>query len=64
MFEKIINENVDYICYPCGDYNEDTVKIVTELNIKYGFISYPNKNESRFSLGRVDCIDVLKNLNV
>lgn len=62
--ENIINKDIKYICYPCGDYNSDTISILKEFGIKYGFVSFPNKNENRFTLGRVDCVDVLKELRV
>ncbi len=35
--EDIIKQNVISMSHPCGSYNQDTLKVLKELNIKIGF---------------------------
>jgi peptidoglycan/xylan/chitin deacetylase (PgdA/CDA1 family) len=65
QLEKLINNKIYTLSYPCGRYNIDTFKICKQINIKYAFISYlkeidlENKN---FLIQRIDSTDVLNDL--
>jgi len=42
---SIISEKPKTVAYPCGSYNDDTLKIMKDLNIKLGFRKDHFKNE-------------------
>lgn len=54
--EKLLNRKINYIAYPYGEYNENTIKAARESGYKlafsteYGFI---DKNDNIYSLGRI-----------
>lgn len=52
------------ICYPYGGFNEDTIEVVKNLNIKLGFTVIPEiaevSYESRFLISRLDTNDISK----
>lgn len=60
-----INSNYLSICYPFGGYNNDTLKLVDNNNIKVGFTTqvgvYDNNNYNKFTLPRMDTNDFPKN---
>ena len=61
---NLIEENLISIAFPYGSFNEDTIKIMKELNIKYGFkVNDQNTNiktENIVLINRIDCNE-LKN---
>lgn len=62
--KKIIkNQNINSLSYPCGSYNQDSVKILKKLNIDYAFrntnLQMKHKyeiNNKNFFIGRVNHI--------
>lgn len=59
---NLLENNLLAIAYPYGIYNEDTIKILKELNIKYGFKASITNEESSFEINRIDC-NILKEVN-
>lgn len=47
---KLINKKIETMAHPCGDYNNDTLKILNEMDINIGFRSNMSINEIRSSL--------------
>ena len=48
------------VAYPYGDYNDDTLDICEEIQIKVGFIDNRNNTTPQFpklTLPRIDCND-------
>ncbi|OON96941.1 MAG: hypothetical protein ATN31_08935 [Candidatus Epulonipiscioides saccharophilum] len=62
ILQDITNQSIYIISYPCGRYNNDTINVLKDLNILYGFISSPSTNTSQYSIGRIDCAIVLQAL--
>ena len=65
FLEKLLNKKVDYIAYPYGDYNGDTLKIVKELGIKMGVLAsgpWAFKKDGEFLYRRV-YISSLRDMN-
>jgi hypothetical protein len=54
--EASCNRIVDMIAYPYGNYNDVTLSVAEELNIKAGFITAEravNNADQRLELGRI-----------
>lgn len=54
--EKILNRKINYIAYPYGVYNENTIKAVKESGYKLAFsteFGFIDKNNNIYSLGRI-----------
>lgn len=47
---KLINKKIETMAHPCGDYNNDTLKILNEMDINIGFRSNMSIDEIRSSL--------------
>lgn len=63
--ETIFGKNQIYsMAHPCGSYNDDTLKVLKELNIKIGFKSNMNTkiNESNLEIPRQDHANILSKL--
>lgn len=52
---KLAENDLLSIAYPFGLYNEDTFKVLKELNIKYGFKAFNSAIENKFEINRIDC---------
>lgn len=53
--ESIIGKEVSLMSHPCNSYNDDTLKVLHELRIKYGFRADMSKqNYSLFELPQID----------
>ena len=63
--KKLIGKPVTTMSHPCGSYNEDTLKILSELNIKIGFRSslIPSNIQSSLEIPREDQANILKIMN-
>ena len=63
--EELIKKPITTMSHPCGNYNEDTLTILSELNIKIGFRSSLNPINVRSSLEipREDQANILKIMN-
>lgn len=54
--EKMLNKKINYIAYPYGSYNDDTVKLVQSLGYKMAFTTnegQANKTQGMFTLDRM-----------
>ena len=53
---KILGKHINTMSHPCGDYNNDTLDILTEMNVDIGFASnmYCNGENSRLTIPRED----------
>lgn len=54
--EKMLNKKIDYIAYPYGSYNNDTVKLTKSLGYKMAFTTnegQANKDQGIFTLDRM-----------
>ena len=57
------------ICYPYGDYNEDTIELLEEYNCKLGFTTQvdvaelSNKASNIYTIPRLDTNDLPKDIN-
>lgn len=54
--EKLLNKKVKYIAYPCGKYNNDTVKAVENAGYKMAVSTdgkWSDKSDGIFTLDRV-----------
>lgn len=54
--EKLLNKKINYIAYPYGSYNSDTVKLTESLGYKMAFTTNEgpaNKAQGMFTLDRV-----------
>jgi peptidoglycan/xylan/chitin deacetylase (PgdA/CDA1 family) len=65
-FIKAVGGNLDYatMCYPYGNYNQDTLEVLKEQDFKAAFTTIVNvadiKMNSRFELPRLDTNDLPK----
>ncbi|MCY6959512.1 polysaccharide deacetylase family protein [Clostridium brassicae] len=53
---KLLNKNVDFICYPSGKYNADTIKACKSAGYKMGFTTkpgYAKQSDGLYTLTRV-----------
>lgn len=58
---KIIDKEIDIVAYPCGNYNEDTLKVMNELGVTIGFCSNMDEPiEGKLFYPRLDHADLLK----
>ena len=49
--ESLVGEGaIVSMSHPCGDYNEDTLKILTDLGIKIGFRSNLNRTDIKTNM--------------
>ena len=63
--ETIFGKNQIYsMAHPCGSYNDDSLKVLKELEIKIGFKSNMDKktNESNLEIPRQDHVNILSML--
>ena len=73
--EKLVGTPVEYIAYPYGQYNQETIKIIKDNNIyRYGFTAggyfFGKNKENRYALDRMnisnkyyaDNFDLLKSI--
>jgi len=65
ILEKIINKKISSMSHPCNKYNNDTLKILTKLNISTGFLANKNLNfkkkvkNNNFLIPREDAANLL-----
>ena len=71
ILDKSLNE-IKWMSHPCGSYNKDTIKILTDLGIELGFKQIitiePEKgmksiNNSFLEIARQDHTDIVKRMN-
>ena len=71
ILDKSLNE-IKWMAHPCGSYNKDTIKILTDLGIELGFKQIitiePEKemksiNNSFLEIARQDHTDIVKRMN-
>ena len=69
---KVSESEIKFMSHPCGSYNKNTIKILTELGIELGFkqvmISEPNKgmkkiNNSFLEIARQDHAKIINMMN-
>lgn len=63
---KLIGKSITSISHPCGDYNQETLKILTKLNIKIGFRSSMSitKIRSPLEIPREDHANIFRMMNL
>ena len=63
--KELIGKPITTMSHPCGNYNEDTLEILSELNIKIGFRSslFPSNIQSSLEIPRDDQTNILKIMN-
>lgn len=68
ILSKIIDNNIDCISHPCGSYNNNTVKVLKMLNVKYGFDSYLNNKENlnyyNYIIPRQDHANIFRKMKI
>ena len=68
ILEKIVNKNIISMSHPCGDYNNNTLKILKKLNVLMGFrsnMSFNKKNlinNNNLEVAREDCSNILNKI--
>ena len=64
ILEKILKKKVWAMSHPCGNYNNNSLKILKKIGIKIGFRSdlTRKKNKSILEVPREDHADLLKKL--
>jgi peptidoglycan/xylan/chitin deacetylase (PgdA/CDA1 family) len=63
--ESLVGEGaIVSMSHPCGDYNEDTLKILTDLGIKIGFRSNLNRTDikTNMEIPRGDQANIFKEM--
>ena len=69
---KINKSDIQTMSHPCGSYNKDTIKILTDLGIKLGFQNcmvikteknMEKINNSFLEIAREDSAEVMKMMN-
>lgn len=55
---NLIEDDLITIAYPYGGYNDDTIKILKRLNIKYGFKAFKTEKKSNYEIDRIDCVEL------
>lgn len=63
--QKLLADIIGYkpyvVAYPCGSYNDDTERIMNDLEVKYGFCSNMNEPiDTKLFKPRLDHADLLK----
>ena len=61
-FETYGFNNIETVCYPYGNYNQNTIQLLKQFKIKYGFTTKPgsikfNSKISNFEIPRYDTND-------
>lgn len=54
--KKLLNKNTDYLCYPVGKYNEDTIKSLREAGYKMAFTTkqgYAKLSDGLYTIKRI-----------
>lgn len=64
ILQEIIKEPIVSVSYPCGSYNNDTLKIMKQLGIKLGFLSHMQNNDikSTLEIPRQDHSNIIKDM--
>jgi peptidoglycan/xylan/chitin deacetylase (PgdA/CDA1 family) len=65
FLENLLNKKIEYIAYPYGNYNENTLKIVKELEFKAAYLAdgpWAYKNDGAYLYRRV-YISSLRDMN-
>ncbi|WP_250278454.1 polysaccharide deacetylase family protein [[Clostridium] colinum] len=63
ILEDIINDNIICMSHPCGRYNNDTLEVLKNLNIKIGFTSNMIlNNNTKYEFLREDHANIFNNL--
>lgn len=63
ILEEITGETIKISAYPCGKYNNDTLKLMKELNILIGMIATCSENEfGKLAIKREDIANIKKEL--
>lgn len=66
--DQVCNQKISSMAHPCGDYNDDTLRILKELDVTCGFRSNMTPpeggqiNQSPFECAREDCANIIKNM--
>ena len=53
----LIEEDLYSIAFPYGSYNKDTLEVMKQLNIKYGFKANEDKDDDSIKINLIDRID-------
>jgi peptidoglycan/xylan/chitin deacetylase (PgdA/CDA1 family) len=65
VLSKILNKNtkdIKFMSHPCGDYNQNTLKILKQLNIKLGFLhNLEKKGRNNFKIPRINHANIVNN---
>ncbi len=64
VLKKLTKKNIDSMSHPCGRYNQNTIKVLRNLNIEIGFRSnnHIKKIKSCFEIPRIDHTEILNKL--
>jgi Predicted xylanase/chitin deacetylase len=62
--EKLLNKQVNYVCYPYGSYNSDTLKAAAEVGYKIGVTTEEGRAEKSNGLLKLKRIYVSNNYSV
>ena len=64
ILEKILNKKIWAMSHPCGNYNNNSLKVLKKIGIKIGFRSnlFIKKIKSNLEVPREDHTDLLKRL--
>jgi peptidoglycan/xylan/chitin deacetylase (PgdA/CDA1 family) len=63
---NLVTDNIMSMAHPCGDFNEDTLRVLKELGIKVGFGSKSEniKFEGNLNLPRNDPANILREMKI
>ena len=66
FINSITNDNVTSMSHPCGNYNDDTLKILKKLDIKVGFRDsmIPSYCKSALEIPREDHTNIIKKIRL
>lgn len=59
--ENLIDNDLKSIAFPYGDYDDNTIKIMQELDINYGFKIDDISSDYNCLIGRIDCNTLKEN---
>ncbi len=64
FLSSITQEKINVMSHPCGNYNDDTLKILKELGVKVGFRSSltPSNIKSSLEIPRQDHANIIKKI--
>ena len=65
FISSITKRKINVMSHPCGNYNDDTLKVLKELGIKFGFRSSltPSNIKSSLEIPREDHANIMSRMN-